>query len=474
MQELAVSDRLGAKLTSTKVNLILALGAQFIVLGTGIVKALLLPHVMSVSGFAYWQQYVLYSGFVGIFALGFNDGIYLLYGGYSYNELPFKRLRAAFRFYCGMLLLFAGSIGLYALTQDLERGFGFIFVALDTFVLCVSGLMTYVLQITNQFKWYALCTVIDKFVFLAVAATMACLGVVDHKLYVVADFCSKIVAFTVFIWRCRQLAFGPAASMKEGWEEFSGDIRVGINLMFANFAGMLVANLGRFIVEWFGGLDGYAYYSFGTSVTNLVLTLVTAVSSVLYPALKRLPNDAYKSYYERIDYVVFWLVCVGLTVYFPAYLGVEVFYAKYTPMLSYLSLLFVVAVYQSKMSVLVNTFYNALRKERRLFIVNLQCVAGFCVIAFVSYSITRDIWWIAASTAIVGAGRCLLSEFELRRDLGVKRVLGAAAPLVLVLVFILVTQLCSFAVSAIGYVVALVATVLVYVILFNRNKKERT
>lgn len=77
---------------------------------------------MSVSGFAYWQQYVLYSGFVGIFALGFNDGIYLLYGGYSYNELPFKRLRAAFRFYCGMLLLFAGSIGLYALTQDLERG----------------------------------------------------------------------------------------------------------------------------------------------------------------------------------------------------------------------------------------------------------------------------------------------------------------------------------------------------------------
>ena len=58
--------------------------------------------------------------------------------------------------------------------------------------------------------------------------------------------------------------------------------------------------------------------------------------------------------------------------------------------------------------------------------------------------------------------------------LGVKRVLGAAAPLVLVLVFILVTQLCSFAVSAIGYVVALVATVLVYVILFNRNKKERT
>lgn len=464
---------MGTKLTKTKANLVLALGAQLIVLGTGIVKSLLLPHVMSVESFAYWQQYVLYSGFVGIFALGFNDGVYLLYGGSSYDDLPFKRLRAAFRFYCGMLLLFAAAIAFYALMQDAERGFGFFFVALDTFVLCVSGLMTYVLQITDQFKWYALCTVIDKFVFLAAAATMSLLGITDHRLYVVADFCSKIVAFTVFVWRCRRLAFGPAAGVREGWQEFSSDIRVGINLMFANFAGMLVANLGRFIVEWFGGLDGYAYYSFGTSVTNLVLTLVTAVSSVLYPALKRLPDDAYKSYYERIDRVAFWLACAGLAVYFPAYLGVEAFYAKYAPMLSYLNLLFVAAVYQSKMSMLVNTFYNALRKEHRLLIVNLQSVVGFCVVAFVSYSLTRDIWWIAASTAIVGAGRCLMSEFELRRELGIEGFLGTVAPLALAVTFFLATQFCDFGASAVGYAAALVVVVGVFLFVSNKKKAER-
>lgn len=457
-------------LTKTKSNLALALSAQLVVLGTGVVKSLLLPHVMSVESFAYWQQYVLYSGFVGIFALGFNDGVYLLYGGSSYDDLPFKRLRAAFRFYCGMLLLFAGVIAFYALMQDAERGFSFFFVALDTFVLCVSGLMTYVLQITDQFKWYALCTVIDKFVFLAAASAMALLGITDHKLYVAADFCSKIVAFSVFMWRCRRLAFGPAAGFKEGWAEFSGDIKVGINLMFANFAGMLVANLGRFIVEWFGGLDGYAYYSFGTSVTNLVLTLVTAVSSVLYPALKRLPNDSYRLYYERIDRIVFWLACVGLAVYFPAYLGVEAFYAKYTPMLAYLNLLFIAAVYQSKMSVLVNTFYNALRKERRLLVVNLQSVVGFCIIAFVSYSLTRDVWWIAASSAIIGAGRCLMSELELRRALGIRGIAGVAASLVLVLAFFVVTQLCDFGVSVVGYAAALVAVAAAYAFVFNKKK----
>lgn len=467
---MVVNYLLVTKLSKTKANLTLALGAQFIVLGTGIVKSLLLPHVMSVESFAYWQQYVLYSGFVGIFALGFNDGVYLLYGGSSYDDLPFKRLRSAFRFYCGMLILFAGAIAFYALMQDSERGFGFFFVALDTFVLCVSGLMTYVLQITDQFKWYALCTVIDKFVFLAAAATMSLLGITDHKLYVIADFCSKIVAFSVFVWRCRRLAFGPAADVREGWLEFSGDIKVGINLMFANFAGMLVANLGRFIVEWFGGLDSYAYYSFGTSVTNLVLTLVTAVSSVLYPALKRLPDNAYGSYYERIDRVVFWLACAGLAVYFPAYLGVEAFYAKYIPMLAYLNLLFVAAVYQSKMSVLVNTFYNALRKEHRLLVVNLQSVLGFCVIAFFTYSFTRDIWWIAASTAIVGAGRCLMSEFELRRDLGIGGVLGAVAPLTLAVAFFIATQFFDFFVSAVVYAISVAGVAGTYLVIAERKK----
>jgi O-antigen/teichoic acid export membrane protein len=470
--ELAVNKPLSAKLSKTKENLALALGAQLIVLGTGIVKSLLLPHVMSVESFAYWQQYVLYSGFVGIFALGFNDGVYLLYGGSSYDDLPFKKLRTAFRFYCGMLLLFAGAIALYALAQDAGRGFGFFFVALDTFILCVSGLMTYVLQITDQFKWYALCTVIDKFVFLGAAATMSLLGVADHRMYVVADFISKIVSFFIFVWRCRRLVFGSAAGVKEGWQEFSGDIKIGINLMFANFAGMLVANLGRFIVEWFGGLDGYAYYSFGTSVTNLVLTLVTAVSSVLYPALKRLPDDAYGSYYERIDRVVFWLACAGLAVYFPAYLGVEAFYAKYTPMLAYLNLLFVAAVYQSKMSVLVNTFYNALRKEHRLLIVNLQSVVCFCIIAFISYSFTRDIWWIAASTAIVGAGRCLLSEIELRRELGIEGAMGMIAPLALALSFFFATQFCAFSVSAVAYVVSAAVLAGFYMVINERKKSS--
>ena len=55
--------------------------AQVIVFILGLVKSVIFPKYMTVSSFGYWQIYVLYSTYIGLSYLGFNDGIYLLYGG---------------------------------------------------------------------------------------------------------------------------------------------------------------------------------------------------------------------------------------------------------------------------------------------------------------------------------------------------------------------------------------------------------
>lgn len=92
---------------SLKKSILQVVLAQGVVLLASLLKALVIPSVLTVDGFAYWQIYVLYSGFVGVFSLGFTDGIYLRYGGWNYDALPFRRLRGAFRFYMGVLALFS-------------------------------------------------------------------------------------------------------------------------------------------------------------------------------------------------------------------------------------------------------------------------------------------------------------------------------------------------------------------------------
>ena len=443
---------------SFKKNMLLALGAQAVALGVGLIKSLVLPVAMSVEGFAYWQVYVLYSGFVGVCAFGYTDGVYLLYGGCDYEDLPFERLRGANRVYCLFLIALSVTLGCLAmLGDDGLRSFALTFVALDVFVLCMSGLCTYVLQVTNQFKRYSFCTVVDKVIFLAAAVCLAVAGLADFRLFVIIDAATKVVSLSCFVWCCRGVLFGRAVALAASLREAISYARTGISLMLANFSSMLISNLGRFIIDWLGDLASYAYYSFGSSVTNLVLTFVTAVSSVLYPKLKRVSDGELDAYYMRIDRAMLPIAAVGLLLYFPASVFVGAFYAKYAPMLAYLNVMFVSAVFQARMGILVNTFYKTLRMERRMLVANAQCVAAFALMAGISFWLTRDVWWIAASTAVTAALRCALSEREIRRSLGVRDlrffvVQGLLAVGFFVFTFLLpiAWSLCAYAALAAG------------------------
>lgn len=429
-----------ASISSFRKNMLLALGAQAVALGVGLIKSLVLPAAMSVEGFAYWQVYVLYSGFVGVCAFGYTDGVYLLYGGYDYKDLPLDRLRGANRVYGIFLAALSAAIGcLSMLGDDGLRSFTFVFVALDVFVLCLSGLCTYVLQVTNQFKRYSFCTVVDKVIFLAAAVCVAAVGFTDFRLFVVIDAATKVIALACFVWFCRGVFFGRASALVTSSREALLYARTGISLMFANFSGMLISNLGRLIIDWLGDLASYAYYSFGNSVTNLVLTFVTAVSSVLYPKLKRVSDGDLDSYYVRIDKVMLPIAAVGLLLYFPAAWFVGAFYAKYSPVLAYLNVMFVSAVYQARMGILVNTFYKTLRMERKMFLANAQCVAAFALMAGISFWITHDVWWIAVSTAVTAALRCVLSEREIRQRLGVRDLRPAVVQGILAIAFFALT-----------------------------------
>lgn len=445
-------------------NMAIALSAQGVVLVIGMLKSLLLPRAMEVEGFAYWQQYLLYSGFVGVFALGFNDGVYLLYGGKDYAELPFARLRTAFRLYCGMLLIFSAVVIVYALSlPDAGRSFALAFVGVDIVIACVVGLFTYILQITNQFMWYSVCTVVDKVAFIGLAAALVMAGCHEFRAFVVLDVACRCVSLCIICWRCRETIVGSAAPLREGVREFIGDARVGVNLMFANFASMLVTNLGRFIVDLFGGLASYAFYSFGMSLTNLVLTFVTAASTVLYPALKRVSATNLTRHFSRIDKAVLVVGGLGLCMYFPAYSVVTMFYQKYIPALAYLDVLFVAAFFQAKMSLLVNTFYKALRMERRLFIVNIQCVAAFAVLAVVSFGITQSVWWIASSTALTTGARCVWSEVELSRCLNVRVIPILVAQGAVIMSFLFCTSWGASSAAGIAFaVVFLLSSVVVW------------
>lgn len=426
--------------------------AQGVVLVASVLKSLILPIVLDVDGFAYWQVYVLYSGFVGVFALGYSDGVYLIYGDHDYSELPFERLRASIRFYMLTLLIFSvGVCSIAMFDHDPNHAFAIFFVGVDVFVTCLSGLLLYVLQITNQIKSYSVFVTVDK------VAMIVLIGLIllvnprpEFRMIIVADALTKVLVCAALVVRLKGLFFGPALSIAEGVRAYVDEAKVGVSLLFANLTGMLAVNAGRFLVEIFGSKADYAYYSFGVSVTNLVLTFVGAVALVIYPNLKRMESKRALSFFDEVDAASLKVVGVGFMLYAPSAIFVLTFIPKYEPMLAYLGFMFLAVAGQTKMQLLGNTYYKALREERRMLFVNIQAVALFLVIGGLSYLPTKSVTAIAASTALVLLYRAWASENELRRKLNVERPRKLLIEAVFCTAFVLATLLPVRSVSLIA------------------------
>lgn len=431
--------------------------AQIIVLLLSIAKSVILPKILSVSDYGYWQIYVLYSSYVGIFSIGYNDGIYLKYGKYQYYELPLPELRTATRYYMVVLAVFTvSSMTICLQISDVSRQLSMFGVCIDIFLTGMNGLLIYILQITNQMKSYSFYSVIDKVILLAAVIMIGMLPDQIFSWVVMADVFSRAVVTVMLLIRFKDLFTGTGVSMKSGWIEFVCDIKIGINLMIANLMGMFVTGIGRFIVDFFGDITEYAYYSFGITITNLVMVFITAVSLVLYPTLKRLPESNYGEYFERLNFAVVIFNFIALFAYFPAIIFIHFFLPKYFPISAYIHFLFGVIILQAKMQMLNNTFYKVLREEKSLLKANLSCVVMFLVIALISFYYTKKVTAIAICTFIAMLYRCYASEFFIRRKLGLKISNNLLFEMIYIIVFVLVLNFYDF-----------VPALLIYIIMFT-------
>ncbi|MEC4273873.1 hypothetical protein VJ923_11960 [Adlercreutzia sp. R25] len=402
-----------------KGNLKLVITAQAIVMLASLVKAFVLPKILTVDYYSFWQVYVLYSGYVGIFSLGYSDGVYLLYGDREYNKLPFKELRATNRLFALILMiltvLLAGLV-ILAVHEPNKRS-ALLWTVLDIPPVCLIGLVLYIFQITNRFSQYRLYSVLDKILIIAAIGFLAFFAPPLPGPYEAADCLVKYVICFVVLVKFRELFFGSAVSLKVCAKNYLTTSKVGLSLLFANMIGMLVIGAGRIVVELSGDVASYAYYSFGVSVTNVLLAFVTAASLVVYPHLKRLDSARYSKYFRDIEKIatVGALLCIGS--YFILSKFVDSVFPDYKTLVSYLPFLLLSVAGQIKMQVLNNSFYKALRMEKRMLAANVQSIALFVLLGLPGYVLTGNAWFIAFGTGVALIIRSWMSEFEICRVL---------------------------------------------------------
>ena len=459
---------MGQKITTKKLakNMTLSLVAQLISLAASFVLGMLVPKFIDEYQYSYWQIYLLYVGYVGVFQFGLLDGLVLRYSQYDYDELDKARMRSQFQFMLGFTSILAVLTCLVSVF--FLEGITFwvvVFVALGIIIKNIFGYTYYTFQMTNRFTQYAVLLMVQRGVYAITVVVLLLCKVNDFYWYCIADLLGDAVAGIIGGCLNRGLYFGKALTPKECFKESWLNISSGIMLMIANLSSTLLVGGAKMVIQWRWDELIFGKVAFSFSISNLFLTFVTAISVVLFPSLKRMDEDQLPNIYVKIRDTISPLLFYVMLLYFPGCWILEMWLPAYSEGLVYIGILLPIIIFSTKVSLLTNNYLKAYRREKMMLLINvISVVIGFVLFLLGAY-VFSSLDFVLYSTVFVIMLRSIASEVAVMKYVKKNFTLDYIVEFVMTVAFVAIVQLLSLWWACLAYFGVLV----VYSVLYRKR-----
>jgi O-antigen/teichoic acid export membrane protein len=394
--------------------------------------------LIGVEDYGYWQLYLFYASYIGFLHFGWNDGIYLRYGGAEYEKLD-KSLFFS-QFYMLLSSQTVIAIIIYALStffvENADRAFIFSMVALSLLITNMRWMLVFTLQATNRIKEYAGITVIGRVLYVLIIIALLIMGYKEYKLMIVADIIARFVSLMFAIYTCRDFIFRKISNFYFSFKEMAENISAGSKLMFATIASMLIIGVVRFGIERTWDVSTFGKVSLTLSASNMLMLFINAVGIVVFPILRRTNERNLPEIYTTMrDFLM--LVLLGLLIiYHPVKEILSAWLPKYADSLRYMALLFPICVYEGKMALLINTYLKTLRKETLMLKINVISLLVSFVTTFIFSRIFHELNILIVSIVFLLGFRSILAEILLSRILKVSLLKDIILEVVMTIIFV--------------------------------------
>jgi O-antigen/teichoic acid export membrane protein len=401
---------------------------------------LIVPKLIGVEDYGYWQLYLFYSSYVGFLHFGWNDGIYLRYGGKEYKELNKELFFSQF----WMLIIFQVVIGVViigvstAFSSDENRLFIFKMTALCMLIVNVRLMLMYILEGTNRIKEYAQITMMERVLYCCLILLFILIGIRQYKLLIIADIIGKLITLAYSTYCCRDIVFNKVSTFYLNVRETVKNVSVGIKLMFANIASMFIIGVVRFGVERTWDVSTFGKVSLVMSVSSLMMVFINAVGIIMFPVLRRTNEDKLPMFYTTMRNFLMVPLLGLLVAYYPLKVILPAWLPQYTESLRYMALLFPMCIYEGKMALLINTYLKTLRKEKLMLAINLASVVLSIILTILFTIVFKNLSLAIVSIVVLLAFRSALAEFFLSKLLNVSVYKDILLEMAMTLIFILV------------------------------------
>jgi len=459
-------------MSKTIKSIILVTISNIFTILAGILVGFVVPKVLGVLDYGYYKTFTLYLSYIGIFSLGIVDGIVLIYGDKDYGELGERKFRTFFRWYLLIhvfftLLIISGSF----LFLKGEYRIIFILYALDIVASNVTGYFQQISQITQRFKEYSLRNVIKSvltslsvlFIYLVYKFGWFSL---DYKLYI---YLTLIVNYTLTLWYVfsyKNLIVGEHDSLKDTFKEVIKLILTGFPLLFANLCSTLILTMDKQFVNVLFDIETFGKYAFAYNMLTLVTVATSAVSSVLYPILRRSSQKELKSKYSNIIASLLMFVFLGIALYYPLCIFIEYFLPNYLDSLLILRIIFPGLAISSCVTVVMHNYYKSTGDNLKYFHKSL-------IILFIAFLTDLLAYYLFKSTITISMGSIIVMliwyvfvEYDLKKKFNIKNAKNFIYLIINVAMFYLISEIDIY---YLGFIIQICAYALV-TFLFYKNE----
>ena len=412
--------------------------ANIISMIISVISVTFLPRVMSIEDYGVWQLYLFYMSYLGFFHFGWLDGICLRYGGCYFENLD--KIKFTSQFILLFIIEFIISIlALMLINLFINNYFikeVLIFVSYILVPIILFTFTTFILQITNKIKEYVYLTLFGRILFFI---SLIIYFNLDNRGYVELiyfDIISRILSLFYGIYLIKDILVFKLDTISNIFKEMWGNISVGSKLLFANIAGMLILGIIRFGISQQWDVATFGKVSLTLNCSNFLMVFINALSIIFFPILKRIDNSKIKDLYIKIRSGLTSILLGCLLLYYPLNSILSWWLPKYQDSLIYMAILLPICLFESKVSLLTNTYLKALRKEKAMMKINLGVVVISFILTYISTILLHDLNIAVISILILFAIKSICSEIVVERVLKIQIKKDILQEIILVILFV--------------------------------------
>ncbi|AYV73355.1 hypothetical protein M1D49_02725 [Bacillus sp. PK3-056] len=404
-----------------------------------VLVTLIVPKLVGVNDYGYWQLYLFYSSYVGFMHLGWNDGIYLRYGGSEYRELDKKLFYSQFYMFVlfqGILSLIVFLLSLYFI-KDHNRVFIIQMTSICMFLINVRQMLLYILQGTYRIKEHAQVIIIDRVIYIVNLVFLLLIGIRDFQLLIISDLVAKVISLFIVIYFCKDILLQRISVFYFSINEMYKNISVGSKLMFANIAGMLIIGIVRFGIERVWNVSTFGKVSLTLNLSNFMMLFISAIGIIMFPILRRTEEEKLPMLYKNLRDLLMLILFGALLIYFPLSTILVKWLPEYKDSLRYMAILFPIVIFEGKTSLLINTYLKTFRMEKTILWVNLVVMVLSLFTVLFTIILIKNLDLTILSIVFLLATRCVISEYYLSKRLEISVFKDINLEIVVTLLFII-------------------------------------